>query len=396
MKTQKKSAPRILLTIVLSLVGLCMVLTASIVVMNALQPELSVDRDHLTEMEKVRLAEGFHLRHSLGDQALPGFAQAEIPVVIYNGSYAFLIGLKDPADGWTVVPSGKHMGSAWEVTPGEDFDGQPYYRQKLPASGETPEGFTVRVGDAWAASLGTMDYLWAWGENDFKEQLPAWLQPIAPVKLFMRNLLLSGSDVYATLLLHESVHAYQGMQAEQKLEDAETVYASYRSTYPYDDQGFQAGWQTELETLNAALETGEDAEAMKLTREFLQQRADRREAAGLSSVLIRIEQLKEWEEGIAKYSELTAYRLAGMQSNYQPLAGTAQDSEFNAYRSGQKKWDGEIQQILREANADEDGRFYYTGFAQAALLDRFAPGWQSRLFDEGVTLEGLLAEAVQE
>lgn len=104
--------------------------------------------------------------------------------------------------------------------------------------------------------------------------------------------------------------------------------------------------------------------------------------------------MKEWEEGIAKYSELTAYRLAGSQSRYQPLAGTAQDSEFEAYRGGQKKWDSEIQQILREANADEDGRFYYTGFAQAALLDRFASGWQSHLFDEDVTLEGLLMAAV--
>ncbi len=394
MKMQKKRAPRIILTIVLSLVGLCLFLTASSATINALQPELPVDLDHLSETEKVRLAEAFHLRQSLGDQVLPGFAQAEIPVVIYNGSYAFLIGLKDPAEGWTVVPSGKHLGAAWEVTPGDDFDGQPYYRQKLPAGGETPEGFTVRVGDAWAASLGTLDYLWAWGENDFKEQLPAWLQPIAPVRLFIRNLLLSGSDVYATLLLHESVHAYQGMQAEQKLEAAETIYAGYRSTYPYEDQNFRTGWQAELETLNAALKTGEDAEAMKLAREFLQQRADRREAAGLTGTLIQIEQLKEWEEGIAKYSELTAYRLAGGQDNYQPLAGIVQDSEFNAYRGGQKKWDGEIQQILREANADEDGRFYYTGFAQAVLLDRFAPGWQSRLFDEGVTLEGLLAEAV--
>ncbi len=394
MKTKKKRDPRIILWIVLSLVGLCLVLTASIGVMNALQPKLSVDLDHLSDLEKVRLAEAFHLRQSLGDQVLPGFAQVEIPVVIYNESYAFLIGLKNPADGWSVVPSGKPMGSAWEVTPGDDFLGQPYYRQKLPSSGETPQGFTVRVGDAWAASMGTLDYLWAWGENDFKAQLPAWLVPISPVEFFIRNLLLSGSDVYATLLFHESVHAYQGMQAEQTLKAAEMVYAINKPDYPYGDQEFHAAWQAELKTLNAALKTGDDAEALEWVREFLQQRADRRKAAGLSNALIRIEQLKEWEEGLAKYGELTAYRLAGSQSNYQPLAETARDSEFNAYRGGQKKWDSEIQQILREAGVDDDGRFYYSGFAQAVLLDRLMPGWQSRLFDEGVTLEGLLAEAV--
>jgi len=51
---------------------------------------------------------------------------------------------------------------------------------------------------------------------------------------------------------------------------------------------------------------------------------------------------------------------------------------------------------LRRAGATGDGRFYYSGFAQAVLFDRLAPDWKERLFDEGVWLEDLLSEALDE
>jgi hypothetical protein len=47
------------------------------------------------------------------------------------------------------------------------------------------------------------------------------------------------------------------------------------------------------------------------------------------------------------------------------------------------------------AGDEGDGRFYYSGFAQAVLLDRLAPGWKAQLFDEGAWLEELLAQAVE-
>jgi hypothetical protein len=47
------------------------------------------------------------------------------------------------------------------------------------------------------------------------------------------------------------------------------------------------------------------------------------------------------------------------------------------------------------AGDEGDGRFYYSGMAQAFLLDQLMPGWKARAFDEGVWLDDLLAEAVQ-
>ena len=41
-----------------------------------------------------------------------------------------------------------------------------------------------------------------------------------------------------------------------------------------------------------------------------------------------------------------------------------------------------------------DGRFYYSGYAQAVLLDQIDPSWKARAFAPDVFLEDLLAEAV--
>ena len=46
------------------------------------------------------------------------------------------------------------------------------------------------------------------------------------------------------------------------------------------------------------------------------------------------------------------------------------------------------------AGDEGDGRFYYSGMAQAVLLDRFAPGWKAQILDQGVWLDELLDAAV--
>lgn len=50
--------------------------------------------------------------------------------------------------------------------------------------------------------------------------------------------------------------------------------------------------------------------------------------------------------------------------------------------------------MQNQASREGDGRFYYSGRAQAVILDRLLPGWQARAFDQDVWLEDLLPEAV--
>ena len=51
--------------------------------------------------------------------------------------------------------------------------------------------------------------------------------------------------------------------------------------------------------------------------------------------------------------------------------------------------------MLRMYYDEGDGRFYYSGMAQAYLLDRLLPGWKQRAFEDGIWLETLLIEALK-
>ena len=188
------------------------------------------------------------------------------------------------------------------------------------------------------------------------------------------------------------MHAYQGIRAEDKLSAAENTYNQLHDQYPADDEAFTKAWQVELDLLTQALKAPTQEETQRLARAFLDQRAARRNAANLPAALIELERLKEWEEGIAKYAERSIYLQAAREESYQPLPELAQDSEFHNYEGAQRKWDQEIDQISRMAGDNVDGRFYYSGFAQAVLLDRLHPGWKERLFEEDVWLEDLLAQ----
>jgi hypothetical protein len=46
------------------------------------------------------------------------------------------------------------------------------------------------------------------------------------------------------------------------------------------------------------------------------------------------------------------------------------------------------------ADDGADGRFYYSGMAQAMLLDHLMPDWKNQVLNEGVFLEDLLETAV--
>jgi hypothetical protein len=206
---------------------------------------------------------------------------------------------------------------------------------------------------------------------------------------------MPGSDRWGTALLHEAAHAYQGMRAAERLDAAELAGQRNAGRYPFEDENFVDDWHTELNLLNEALRAQTSEESHELAEKFLAQRAARRELAGLPADLIDYERKREWVEGIGKYAEFSIYRLAATTPGYEPAVEVAGDTDFHDYKSYQQHWNNEVNQIRLMAGADGDGRFYYTGMAQAVLLDRLSPGWKDRLFDDDVWLEDLLAQALQ-
>jgi hypothetical protein len=142
-----KKGIKIVAVTAFSLVGLCILLIVISVISNLGLPQSSLVVQNLSQDDKIRLNEALHLRQAVGDLVWPGWGQADIPVILYNESVAFLVGYPEPSPGWIKVPSGDKRGGAWEVVPGDAFNSEPYYRQTLPDPAITPEAFTVQVGN---------------------------------------------------------------------------------------------------------------------------------------------------------------------------------------------------------------------------------------------------------
>ena len=154
-------------------------------------------------------------------------------------------------------------------------------------------------------------------------------------------------------------------------------------------------WKMELELLQNGIKAAKDAEAVEIARQFLAQRAQRRERAGLSADLVRYEAEREWLEGQAKYAELAMWQAASRSMSYRPLAGAPGIEGMNDFRGFQNNWNEQLRLLGTQSTKEGDGRFYYSGWAQALLLDRLSPDWKARALQPGIYLEDLLAEAVR-
>jgi len=77
-------------------------------------------------------------------------------------------------------------------------------------------------------------------------------------------------------------------------------------------------------------------------------------------------------------------------------AALAADPDFARYAGFEKRWAQEAAQMGRMAGDEGDGRFYYSGMAQAVLLDRLLPDWKEQALADDVFLEDLLETAVAE
>jgi hypothetical protein len=373
-----------------ALLALVAVLAGLAALDNRTLPARSDPLDRLSPATQARLGEALHLRRTLGDAVWPGWAGADVPAVAYNEDYAFLVGYPAPPSGWARVPSGVAHGGPWEIVPGDRFAGAAYYRQALAGTGANPEAFTVRVGERWVASLPTLEWFRIDFARQLRDRLPAFLRPVFPYR-FVTELFLGGSDGYICLISHEVFHAYQGALAPERLAQAERAPAAQRHD-PERDPEFLRAWREELRSLAAAVRIADPGEARVLARRFLEQRRERRARFRLGAESVDHERRREWLEGVAKYVELEVWRQAARSPDYQPLPEIERVPDFRRYSGFAARWSREIGQIPRSAG--DDIRFYYSGMAQAALLDRLLPGWKRRVLPGGEWLEDLLAEAL--
>jgi hypothetical protein len=354
------------------LLGLCLLLAFTSLIGNRNLPgEESFDT--LSSIEKARLLEAFHLRSDLGDQAWQGWGAAHIPAIVWNRSYEFLTNF----DG--TVPAG------WTQVSGADLNGQIYYRQ----AADDPQNFAIPLGDGWAASMATKQTTDRFLIDTFQEKLPTPIKQVFPYRL-----LIQPSETQMGGLLHESFHVYQYQLAPERMAEAESIHKLGKE-YETSTAAFQKEWKQESNLLAEALEAKTKSEKIQLIRQFLANRQARRQNSHLNGRLVDYERWLEWEEGTAKYIEVKILRLASETADYHALPEMKNDSDFKQYKKVDQRWSQELFQ-LRHPLSDGEPRFYMTGLAQAFLLDELLPGWKDQYWREGVFLEDLLRQAVEE
>ncbi|MEE9270907.1 MAG: hypothetical protein V3V49_11680, partial [Candidatus Krumholzibacteria bacterium] len=249
------------------------------------------DRRHegarLTEPESALLVEVRRLHAKLGSQVWPGFADARVPIVLFNDAYEFLADAVDPP-------------TPWEIVPDHRLDGSVYYRRAV----GNPQGFAVRIGDLWAGSLSTLARV----NRDFflavRRDLPPVLAQVYPYAWAT-----VAPDLHVVALLHEMFHAHQASTTPERFAAAGALY-EVEKRYPFADAAFSDEWDAEGAALAAALRSLDIGETRELVRTFLSRRGARRSRAGLDAKLLAFERELEWLEGLGKYVETRFHELA--------------------------------------------------------------------------------------
>lgn len=386
---------RWLKTIVWGILLLICVILGGSVLSNLILPSQPDVVERLGERNKALLLEVLHLRRALGDSLWTGWSNAEIPVILYNEEYAFLVGCSSPPPGWRSVPHDVLLGGTWQIVPGDSLDGKHYYRQRLPDDGTTPQAFTVRIGQGWAASMTTKDWTTIKMGNEIRDHLPRVIRPFAPYRLAAKIFtgLAMNTAGYICAVEHESFHAFQGMVAANRLAEAEAALERDGRRYPWDNPAFNDGWKSELNALADALTANDERHMIEFCIRFISLRQARRLSHNLDTTLANLERLREWEEGLAKYTELALWKRAADDTEYNPVRALRNDPDLDHYRSFAGRW-GQEMTTLRLQSKEGENRFYYSGMAQAFLLDHFSPRWRTQVLENNVFLEGLLEEAI--
>jgi len=308
-------------------------------------PDPALSQSTLSAEDKTEIVEALRLKKEAGDQIWPGLAGADIPVVVYNSVYEFLIGYEN-------------LPQPWELVTADDIQGAKYFRR----AAREPQSFAVKIGERWAGSIASLDLM----------------QSKIPLKL--------GRDFHAVVVLHEMFHAFQAVQAPKRFKQALSSYKA-EGRYPFKDKEFAAAWTEEGATLAQALKAEQDAVARRLAGRFLEIRKTRRARAELSRVLTDYERELEWLEGMAKRAEIRFYEIAGARPDLAPTL------KFSPVLPFLLQYD--FVRLEKQLGAQGgDLRFYLSGMAQARLLDRLRPGWQSKTTLEALILEDFLAAVV--
>ncbi len=192
------------------------------------------------------------------------------------------------------------------------------------------------------------------------------------------------------ITFHEAFHGFERSPKRSGgkwgSENAMLVF-EYEAASPRNNALFAV----ESRLLQRALMAEDEGVMKKAAADFLSVRRTRQRE--LDPRFVEFEKGAELNEGLAEYAGTKAVLEAFR-------AGTAKSGNLRFKSSSAEEYFTEKYAMLEQINrigSNVRRKFYYTGSAQAFLLDRLMPGqWKNRIQMDGATVQDLLAESVDE
>ncbi len=340
----------------------------------------------LSEADKALLTEALHLRRSLGEAIWPGFAGADIPVLVYDEEYVYLLEYTTPPDGWTAMTGGTLPGP-WQTTPADTFRGGAYYRLRLSVARESLAAPAAMVGARWAAMVPARTPNPHGTASGLSGRLPPLLDAMVS-SASNPDLALGATDAAISRAIRQAFYAFQAQAGGSRLSAATQLAQDKQATVAYAAPNVRDGRRAELSILAEAVRVPSDAVAELRACRFVEERRRRRTATG--DAMAAYEREREWAEGLARYAQLMAWQKAAASPSYLPVAALSSDATFKRYTAADAVWQRELEQMPRAA---DDPAAYYavSGMGQALVLDRIYPGWKNLALTTPAGLDQLLA-----
>lgn len=306
----------------------------------------------LTKACRIALAETIHARQTCGDLVWPGWNKTSCILNVITKDYEFLIGSDQPTDEYTFLEHDKLINSDIYVKPR------------------------------------TFKHLLIGSVMPFNKKMAIF---ISPPELFIEKFKID-MIFYRTLLLHEMFHIHQFSH----FPDGINGLAAYQlsTKYPYKTEPNNQIRGREAGILKKALLAKNPNVRNQKIKLFLETRQDRRykmlsqSPDKYSPKSHLYEKLREWQEGLARYTEVK-------MNEEMTTFGYKAIPEFTKYITSRKStYEREMNKLdMLSLNAGEESD-YALGWIQWYILDKLYPSWKSKAFEKNYFPEDLLKKCI--
>ena len=301
--------------------------------------------------DRIRLAEAFRLAAAVGDDVWPAWTTAPFAVLLVTPDREYLIRHPSPSADFTRVGYDSLLRS------------DVYTRER-------------RMPTTFLATF------------------PA-VSGISTIVVGQPSATRTTSTHWVLTILHEHFHQLQhsrpgyfdGVDALGLARGDKSGMWMLNYAFPYDSAKVEARFAGFMSALAVALDSTTRMRARDRWRGVVDARRQLHDA--LPADDDRYLAFQMWQEGVARYTELTVAKWAA--ERYVPSEAFSALPDFRSYADAAQELQRSLRGELRNDVLARDRRvvFYPTGAATALLLDQLAPRWRAKYFENGYSLDAL-------